>query len=1168
MLRKQNSGRANIRWFLLFIILILPAVFTMHLKAQTDTAQIQGTVVDSTGAIISGAKITLTNLDTGSASVVSSDSGGRFNFTALVRGRYKAEVQATGFNSEVQNMALDVSQIQALNFRLNTGTVSTTVTVTNAAPLVNTTTSSTGAVIEGRQVSELPLNGRNFTQLAMLVPGVTRGAYGSDSAGQNGNAETWRYSETGGSALSVNGLRPQSNNFELDGLSNNDSLVNTIIFFPPVEATQQFRVTTSVAPAEFGRAGGAIIQSSIKSGTNQFHGSAFLFDRDQIFDASPNYFAPTEPAASFHRAQYGGTLGGPLWKNRLFMFGDYQGLRLKQPNGSSYQTVPTALERQGNFSELLTSGSTIATSTPYSVVTNCNTKSGPKGTIYDPLTCQPFRGNIIPLQRLNQAALNYLNAFPLPNFGPAQGNNTLQNNYFANPTQTERFDDFDVRLDWRASSKDFVFARYSYGQDILTKGSLFPNLPAGSGSGSNPVHPRGEAAGYTHTFTANLVNEFRYGHIYDFYGYLPPFGSTPVSANLGIANANRNPLLGGGAAINGGTLAYTGDGGAYTVPQASNQVVDEISWVKGAHTLKAGVSVDRRQVSFFHGSDDKGLFDFSGKQFTGFSMSDMLAGFVDNYTIGVATGYFVTRNWETGYFVQDDWRATPRLTLNLGVRYDLFTFPYEVHNYQSDFNLTTQTLQVAGTDGLSRSIVHTNFNNFAPRVGFAYDLSGSGNTVLRGGYGIFYFLDRGGVGKQLSSNPDFDGAESYSSVPTNGGYRINFSGQAPANDNNNLDATANLPLPVFGATVNRLNPINASLISVDTHLPTSTIQQWNLQWQQQLMPNTSLNIAYVGTSSQHLLTWFNLNSQLLDAAPNAKLYPALSSIEEGSAVGASHYNGLQVFLNSRLSHGVQYTAAYTWSHNLDDSNGAFTTGTASPGARLFVLPSGPDFKDNYGNSDEDQRNVFVFSALAELPFGRGKMFASNLPRVVDKVVGGWQVNTIVSLQAGTPFDVTTSNYFYTSPTGQTSQPSASLNNRADIVKPVHYIKSLNEWFDTSGFVRPPVIDPNGQTSTYIRPGTLRRNQMVGPGYRNMDLSLFKNFPVTERVAGQFRAEAYNLTNTPAFTNPNGDVDNCTGAAVNACASNPLLTDTGSYGQIHGTRTHSERQLQLAFRLEF
>jgi Carboxypeptidase regulatory-like domain len=1165
----QNRSRSYLLWA---VLAMTPAILlgpgAMHLSAQTDTARIQGTVLDATGAAIPGASVTVKNADTGSTATVTSDGAGNFTINALVRGNYTAGVQATGFESQTQSLTLEVSQTLALNFRMNPGSASSTVTVTDAVPVVDTTTSSTGTVIQGRQITELPLNGRNFTQLALLVPGVTRGAYGSDASGANGNAETYRYSETGGAALSVNGLRTQANNFELDGLDNNDALVNTIIFFPPVEATHEFRVTTSVASAEFGKAGGAIVQSSIKSGTNDIHGSAFFFDRDQIFDASPNYFSPTTPASSFHRTQFGGTLGGPIIKNKLFMFGDYQGLRQKQPSGNSFQTVPTALMRTGNYSELLSSSSTIATTTPYQLVTNCTTQAGPKGTIYDPLTCAPFPGNIIPQGRINQAAMNYLNAFPLPNNGPAQGNNTLQNNYFANPSAIQRFDDFDVRLDWAATAKDSFFGRYSYGQDNQDKGSLFANLPAGFGSGSNPTHPRGEAAGYTHIFTANIVNEFRYGHVRDYYAYIPPFDNVPVSANLGIVNANRTPLLGGGAAINGGYLAYTGDGGPYIIPQSNNQFVDEVSWTKGQHTLKFGASIEKREVQFCCASNVKGYFDWSAQHFTGFSMSDMLAGFVDDYSIGVADSFFVTKNWETGYFAQDDWKVSPRLTLNLGIRYDLFTFPYEEHNNQSNFDLATQTLQVAGTNGLSRSIVKTNFNNLAPRIGFAYDTTGKGQTVVRGGYGIFYFLDRGGINNQLGDNPDFNGSASFQDEPTNGSYRINFSGQAAPGDNNNLHATAALPLPAFGSTVNRLNPINANLISVDTHLPTSMIQQWNLQLQQQLSSGTSVTVAYVGTTGQRMRSWFNLNSQILNEAPNAKLYPALSSIERGVANGASNYNGLQIFLNSRMSHGVQVTAAYTWSHTLDDSNGAFNTGANSAGNRIFIEPNGPNFKANYGNSDQDQRNVFVLSGLAELPFGRGKKFASNIPTALNYIVGGWQLNTVATISSGTPFDVTTGNYFYLAPDGTTSQPSASLNNRADIVKPIHYVKSLHEWFDTTGFVRPPVINPNGQTSTFIRPGTLERNQLAGPGYRDVDLSIFKNFPIFENVKGEFRAEAYNLTNTPAFTNPNGSIDSCPGSAVEVCSASTSGQDNGSFGQINGTRVHSERQLQLAFRVQF
>jgi hypothetical protein len=1158
---KQNFsfGRIARRFCTALILSGLLSVPTGVLMAQTDTGRVTGTVTDATGSVIPDTTITLINADTGATQTMTSDSAGNFNFAVVIRGNYRVDATRTGFKKTEQSFALEVSQVQTIKFQLTIGGTDETVEVTDAAPIIDLSTSSTGTVLESKQIVDLPLNGRNFTQLALLVPGVTRGAYGDASSGVGGNVETSRNSESGGAALSANGLRQQANNFELDGVDNNESLVNTIVFFPPVEATQEFRVNTSVAAAEFGRAGGAIVQSSIKSGTNQFHGSAFFFDRDQIFDANPNYFQQSAKP-TFHRTQFGGTLGGPVWRDHIFLFGDYQGLREKQPNGGGFHSVPTALMRTGNFSELLLASSPVKTSAPTSALvpactgapTRVNPGANGAGAIYDPLTCSQWnyngQPNVIDPARINQAGLNYLNAFPLPNVAGA----TTMNNYYVNTSQTQRFDDFDVRADATLTKRDSVFVRYSYGLESVIKQSTFTALPAGYGAGTNTNHPRGVAAGYTHIFSPNIVNEFRYGYLRPYYAYINPLEGVPVSANLGIANANRNPLLGGGAAINGnGDLEYTGDGGPYEVPQKSNQFVDSVSITHGGHSLRFGANIMKREVKFFQGNNAKGYFGFA-RDFTGYTTADMLTGFTDDYSIGVASSFFDTKSWETGYFAQDDWKVTRRLTLNLGVRYDLYTHPYEQNNNQSNFDTITGTLLAAGQNGNSRALVNNNYNNIAPRFGFAYDLTGKGTSSLRGGYGIYYFIDRGGVANQLSENPDFNGAGSYQAI---NGYRITFTGQGPVStttpNNNSTQATGALPLPTFGQTVNRLNPVNSNLISIDPHSPTSMVQQWNLQLQQQLDHATSVNIAYVGTKADHLSTWFNLNDQILNEPYNSKLYPALSSIDRGINEGASNYSGLQIYLQRQMSAGLQFTAAYTWSHTLDDSGGAFANG-----GNIFIFPTGPNLKTNYGNSDQDERNVFNFSALANLPVGRGKRFASNIPLPLDYLIGGWQVNTIVTLTSGQPFSITSQQT--TVPTSNGPQTiSIAPANRADLVGPIVYTKQLQQWFNPSSFATAPAI-VSGTTAVFTRPGTLGRNQIFGPGFRDMDLSLFKNFPIKDTVTGQFRAEAFNLTNTPAFTNPNGNLDNAITPGIN----------NGAFGQINSTRAYSERQLELAFRVNF
>lgn len=1135
------------------MLCLLSLALTGTALAQTETARLQGTVTDAAGAVVAGATVKATDTGTGRTVDTQTNENGEFSILSLQPGRYRIEVTQANFKTTQQEITLEVAQVANLPIALEAGAVSETVTVTSDAPLVESASSSLGATINGRQAVELPLNGRNVLELARLSPGVTQGVVGGFASGAGGDAETYRGGNTGGAAISVNGQRTQANNYLLDGVDNNESLVNTINIFPPAEAIQEFRVQTSVATAEFGRGGGAIINSVIKSGKNDFNGSSYLFIRNGALDARPAFFDSVQAQRRtplFRRSQFGGTVGGPVilpgfgegvpvvnnLKDKLFFFFSYDGLRQLLPRSTDRATVPTLAFRNGDFSQLL------------------NPASSGLGRVIqlrDPRTGADILGNrldLLPAGRLNQAALNYLRAFPLPNNGTQ-----VQNNFINTRDELLEQDAFDLRFDGNINESNQMFVRGSLGRFSQTVTSRLPTLPSGFGSGSNPTRTRALVIGLNSSLTPTLFNELRLQANRIRYGYEPPFGNEAISANLGIVNANRDSSLGGGALIGGynGQLEYTGDFGPYRVPQNTYQLVDSISLVTGNHTLKFGGTILKRNVQLFRPLAGKGDFRMYGNGdfdqcpnsggaapnetssgTTRFEQANLLIGFMCTYDIGFQNGNVGTTNWENAVFAQDDWKVNSKLTLNLGLRYEYLTNPAEEFRRQANFDLTTGALVLAqsGSDTLTK----TDKNNFSPRVGFAYDIFGKGKSVIRGGYGIFYFLDRGGINNQLAQNPPFSGSLRFT---YNQGYRITLSGQGPLNNNDNTLATQPLPLPQVNTSPEFLrNPSGANVLAIKPDNKTSNVQQFNVQFQQQLTNNTVVSVGYVGTRGRNLVLYYNLNARVVEASEAVpcpisgrtlgNCYPGIGSVNVRDDNGKSSYDSLQVQLERRFSQGLQYIASYTFSKTKDNGDGAFDRGS----------DANINFIEPFGTSRLDYPHVLSFAAVYDLPFGRGKQFGSEVNSVVNAILGGWQLNGIFRAQSGNPFDIRRDGV------------------RVDLIgEPYTGDRDpfLNPFQPASG---PSIPNAAFRAAPAGRFGNLERNSLRSPSTYQLNLGLTKNIALYEDFKLQFRAEAFNIFNTTQLGTPNGDTNN-----ANAF---------DGFGTIRGTAPFSNRQLQFGLRLEF
>ncbi len=1123
------------------VVMILILCLNGFAFGQSSAGTIQGTVTDAQGAVVQDAPVTITNLGTARTVTVHTNGDGLFSMPALDPGSYRVEVEQSGFEKTARQVTLQTAQVVNLQIVLQLGSASQTIEVTSATPVVDTSTSSVSDVVVGQQLTNLPLNGRNFVDLAALVPGVTRGQPGNTQTGQGNQAETFRYATSGGAALSVNGVRLQANNFLFDGIDNNESLVNTIVFFVNPDAIQEFRVDTNVAPAEYGRAGGGVVNATYKSGTNDYHGTIFWQLRNSALDASPNYFDPTTPKPLFHRNQFGFAGGGPIIKNKLFIFGDYQGVRQSLPLSDGPITVPTALERAGNFSELLNSPSSIQLMYP-----------GGGGV--------PVPGNLFNKSEFISAGFNYLNAFPLPNISGADRRCNLastngvcvEGNYQPNRIQQQRYNDFDGRLDYIISSSDQAFARYSYGQDLDITTSQLPDLPAGYGSGYQFQHPRSVVVGENHIFGASLINELRLGYVRSFLGYQPPFGATPLSANLGIPNANTSPLLGGGALIgnSGSQISYTGDYGDYFVPEDTYQLADNLSWVKGRHTFKFGVNLIWRQVNFFNPIAGKGFFqaNSSAPWSTGFEQADMLVGWINNYQVGPASGYFHTRSWENGFYGQDDYRVSSRLTLNLGLRYDLFTWPTELNNRMANFDVTSGHILLAGQNGVSKSTLTTPTHDFAPRLGFAYDLRGDQKTVVRGGYGIFYFIDREGIDKQMSQNAPFGGSAAYSFqnnslattaangfFPTAPGYLLTLGGLAQPNANGtpNLGTltASGFPSKQTLSGVSLTHPQNVSLTGWLPHDTTSNVQEWNMQVEQQVDPKTAVSVAYVGTKGTHLSTFYDVNRPYYDT-PSVYPFPGLGTVPVNDTSGNSIYNSLQAQVQRRMARGLQFAGSYTWAHGIDNTMAGFDSDFRYGGN---VIDPYTWQTSERANSNLDVRNRFVLNAIYDLPFGRSRTFGSNWNPVVNTVLGGWQVSPILTFASGFPIDIVC-NYC--------SNPST----RPDLVGPIVQTNNPLEWFRTASFQKAATFPGS---NTPLAAGTTPRNPVNGAGIKTLDFSAGKSFDFTERVRGEFRGDFFNMMNTPQFNQADGN-----------------LNDGGGFGKVTTLRFDSQREIQFTFRVSF
>jgi hypothetical protein len=1088
------------------------------LLGQTATAELGGTTVDSSGAGIPNAKITITNASTNLViRELMSDSTGSYIATLLPPGDYTVSVEAAGFRKLVQSgIRLETNQRARIDLTMQVGQVSETVEVAATAPLLESQSSSLGAVIGQKFVTELPLNGRNFVQLAILSPGVNGTGFSVAGTIMSGTRPDDRRP---GSEIFSNGNRENSNNFLYDGVDNNDRLTLSIVLRPGVEAIREFKVQTNMFSADQGRNSGAVVDVISKSGTNRLHGSAFEFLRNSAMDARSFFNTKGTTFPPFRFNQFGFSLGGPVFlpkvydgRNKTFFFVDYEGYR-RNIVSSLNTSVPTLAMRGGDF-------------------------SGAGVNIFDPLTTTTaggvttrtqFAGNRIPANRFDPVTVKLINAYPAPL------SSSLLNNYLANLNLTQDWNQGDVRIDHQFTPNDNFFARYSIQNTDTSAPHTFPaaqipglSQPVGlgnedsfAGTAANPT--RHIVASYVKVFSPRLVNDLRVGFnrfVLDYISEGAVEGGT-LGNQLGVRNANTHPQQSVLPIFS--PANYTGIGHSRSLPIFrrinSFQYGDNLTYSLGEHTLKFGALAIRRQVTEYQTNRGNGRFNFSpaftdGRSVSGGgqSMASFLLGYPSLIEQDFTLAWTGQRGWETGVYFADDWRIGRNLTLNLGLRWEYYSPYTEVADRIARFDPVTATVLVAGRDGVSRTTgINSDYRNFAPRFGFAYSLGA--RTVVRGGYGLFYNPNgNGGALMRLFRHMPFGPIYTVSPGDVNVGPRV--SDGFPDPPTVNFDSVKN---PTGG------------VIGVDPDYRSARTQQYNLSVQHEIAPwQLIVKAAFVGNLGRRLGTTFDLNQPDPGAAavntrrPFFGIRPLLQGVTWAVSDGRSNYQAFQLTVDKRLTAGLSMLVGYTWGHAIDNIGTDFGGGSGTPQFR------GCRFECERGNANFDIRHRMTISYTYNLPFGKGRRFANG--GVARWVIGDWQINGITTLQTGLPF----------SPGLANPNTNGAGGSRPDLIgDPEVEDKTLQRWFNPSAFGRP----------NEIRFGNLGRNVLYGPGRVNFDTSLFKDFVFTEGLKLQFRAEAFNLLNTPQFGQPNASIGAGNAGTITSIVGNP-------------------RQLQLALRLEF